>query len=142
MAPELQRRRARELALKAVYALAISEGEPQDIRDSLIRDDTLAPRHIQYAKVLFSRVQEETDWAESVIQKLAENWALQRIARIDRCILQLALVELKTVPDVPEKVVINEAIELAKKYSTAESAAFVNGILDRFVKTMLERPIK
>jgi len=65
---------------------------------------------------------------------LALNWRLERIAVIDQIVLRMAMTELRTMPDVPAKVVLNEAIELVKQYSTAESSAFVNGILDSFLK--------
>ncbi|MCA1664939.1 MAG: transcription antitermination factor NusB, partial [Myxococcales bacterium] len=61
----------------------------------------------------------------------SKNWRLERMARVDRNLLRLALYELKHVDDVPAKVAINEAIEIAKRYGTNESSAFVNGILDR-----------
>ena len=72
--------------------------------------------------------------ADEYIAGLAENWHLERIAAIDRNILRMAITELEMIPDTPVKVVLNEAIELAKKFSTIESSKFVNGILDNFVK--------
>jgi len=62
---------------------------------------------------------------------VAKNWKLNRIAPVDRCILRLALFEMLEMDEVPPKVAINEAIDLAKKFSTEQSGAFVNGILDR-----------
>jgi N utilization substance protein B len=79
-------------------------------------------------------VWKQKDWADGIIAKLAENWDVERIAVIDRIILQMALVEMKSMPDIPIKVAINEAIELGKKFSTRQSSAFINGILDRYVK--------
>ena len=140
MAAETQRRKARELALKAIYAKAISDQDTSDVSESVIRDETISARNLDYARALFANALEHREWAEEIIGQLAEHWRLERIARIDRSILLLALVELKTMPDVPEKVVINEAIELAKTYSGADSAGFINGILDRHVKGAPERP--
>ena len=140
MPAETQRRRARELALKALYALAMGGGEIEEIQQRVIVDDGLGARHIEFARSLFELAHRHAAWADETIASLAENWDLNRIARIDRTILTMAMVELREMPDVPEKVVLNEAIELAKKYSTEDSAAFINGILDRFVKNMPERP--
>jgi len=92
----------------------------------------LSEKHIAFASELLAQVTEHRDWAEQQITDLAENWRLERIAAIDRIILIIALVELKERPDVPMKVAINEAIELAKEYSTGESSRFINGILDRY----------
>ena len=66
-----------------------------------------------------------------MISSVAENWRLDRMAAIDRNILRLGVFEMRFCPDVPDKVAINEALELAKRYSTAQSSRFVNGILDR-----------
>jgi N utilization substance protein B len=68
---------------------------------------------------------------DALIGKASRNWRLERMARVDRNLLRLAVYELKYCSDVPAKVAINEAIEIAKRYGTAESPAFVNGILDR-----------
>jgi N utilization substance protein B len=71
---------------------------------------------------------------DATIRAAADRWKLERIAAIDRAILRLAVFEILESPDVPPKVAINEAIELAKRYSTAQSGAFVNGILDRVMR--------
>ena len=71
---------------------------------------------------------------DSAIQKAAEHWVLERMAAVDRNILRLAAYELLYRKDIPSAVTINEAIEIAKKYSTIESASFINGILDRIAK--------
>jgi len=84
----------------------------------------------------FLLVRKYKDWADRVIGELAEHWKVERIALIDRILLRMALVELREMPDTPVKVAINEAIELAKKYSTGESSSFINGILDRYAKNM------
>lgn len=71
---------------------------------------------------------------DALLQKVAEKWTLTRMATIDRNILRSATYELLYRRDIPEAVTINEALEIAKKYSTAESAAFINGILDKIAK--------
>jgi N utilization substance protein B len=76
-----------------------------------------------------------------LIVKHAENWRLERMAILDRAILRLAMHELRS-SDTPPKVVINEAVDLAKKFSSAESGAFVNGILDAFRKTLVDGEAK
>jgi N utilization substance protein B len=76
---------------------------------------------------------------DEILQKYLKNWKLSRISKIEHTIFILAIYELKYQPDVPGKVVINEAIELGKKYSTKESAGFINGILDSVFKQELKR---
>ena len=76
---------------------------------------------------------------EEILVKYLKNWKLSRISKIEHTIFMLAIYELKFTPDVPAKVVINEAIELGKKYSTKESSSFINGILDSVMKQELNR---
>lgn len=127
---------ARELVLKALYAHHMGGDAPNDAFSSVIVDGEETPpeESLSYARGLFKLVLEHQDWADEHIRSLADNWVLERIATIDRYILQMAMVELEHLPDVPIKVVINEAIELAKAYSSPQSSAFVNGILDSFAK--------
>lgn len=133
------RRRARELVLKALYAEDVGEGDHEEIKNVIICDETLSENAVRFGRNLFTLLAEHRKWADQVIASLAENWDINRIARIDRAIMQMALVELSQMPDVPVKVVLDEAIELAKTYSTSESASFINGILDRYVQEMLEK---
>lgn len=134
------RHRARELVLQALYALSVTEDQNDETVGAIIKDDTLSDKALGFARALYDTVRRNRDWADSTIQSLAENWRLERLAQIDRSILQMALVEMKESPDVPFKAVINEALELAKTFSTADSAAFINGILDSFVKRMTDSP--
>ena len=76
---------------------------------------------------------------EDILVKYLKNWKLSRISKIEHTIFMLAIYELKYTPEVPAKVVINEAIELGKKYSTKESSSFINGILDSVMKQELGR---
>lgn len=134
---ESPRRRARELVLKALYAESVGQGDRDEITRVIIADESLSDNALEFGRKLYSLLGEHRAWADETIASLAENWDIKRMARIDRGIMEMALVELREMPDIPVKVSLNEAIELAKKYSTGESAAFINGILDRFVKERL-----
>jgi N utilization substance protein B len=79
-----------------------------------------------------------SDEADKIIAKVAENWHLSRMAAIDRNVLRLGTVELMFIEDIPEKVAINEAIEIAKRFSTENSGRFVNGILDKVARLKRE----
>jgi N utilization substance protein B len=127
------RRRARELVLKRLYAAEVDEIEPDDIIERIVDEDSLSKKNIEFARNFFLLVRKQKDWADGVISSLADNWEVERIATIDRLILRMALVEMTETPDIPIGVAINEAIELAKKYSTGESYSFINGILDKYV---------
>ena len=128
------RSHARELVLKGLYALEVSGASPDEILSSVIVDDDLDAQSLEFARHLFEQTHLNRAWANEIISRLAHNWRLERIATIDQIVLRMAMTELKVMPDVPVKVVLNEAIELVKRYSTADSPSFVNGILDSFVK--------
>ncbi|MFQ6007975.1 MAG: transcription antitermination factor NusB [Candidatus Zixiibacteriota bacterium] len=131
---EPPRRKARELVLQALYASDCSETSPEEIFSSVIKDEKLSDKNLEFSRSLYNLVQENAAWADEQISRLAEHWDVNRIAVIDRDIIRMAMVELARMPETPFKVVLNEAIELARKFSTSESPAFVNGILDAYVK--------
>ena len=88
----------------------------------------------EFAKEIISNISQNNKFIEETIEKTANNWSLNRMAAIDRCILKIAVSEFFYFPLIPLKATINEAIELAKKYSTDRSYEFVNGILDKISK--------
>ena len=137
------RRRAREFALQILYQMDVQEQLADEQAIGLFwRNFATAAEaegaiaadlgEIQpFAEKLVRGVREHVAELDAQIQGASKNWRLERMARVDRNLLRLALYELKYVTDVPAKVAINEAIEIAKRYGTNESSAFVNGILDR-----------
>lgn len=96
--------------------------------DGGIRPATADRALIDELVVGVAKHREELD---AIVQELSRNWRLERMALVERNVIRLALYELKYVPSVPTNVVLNEAVELAKRFGTAEGAAFVNGLLDR-----------
>ena len=134
MTAENSRRKAREVVLQALYALECGEVEADSTFSNILSETDLAPKSLEYAQFLYPLVRAEMSWADQQISRLARNWKLERIATIDRCILRMAMVEITKSPTVPVRAVLNEAIELAKTFSTPASASFVNGILDSFAR--------
>ncbi len=130
------RHRARELVLKSLYALDCGTADPEKSFNEISADVKLPERQLKFARDLFDICKEQVHWADKQIGLLAKNWRIERINYIDRNILRMAIIELQFMPDSPTKVVINEAIELAKTFSTHESSGFVNGILDTFSKSL------
>lgn len=131
---ESPRRTAREAAFKSLYACETSGLEPAELTEGIVSEEKLEDAQDTFARELIAGTWQHRHWADEQIGALAVNWKIERIAVLDRTILRMALFELVYRADVPPKVAINEAIELAKKYSTAESSSFINGILDRFHK--------
>lgn len=99
----------------------------------------LAPESQAYVASLVTGILKHHDELDAILVKYLKNWKLSRISKIEHTIFVLAIYELKYCPETPGKVVINEAIELGKKYSTKESAGFLNGILDNVFKQELGR---
>jgi len=129
------RHRAREAALRLLYQLELTG----DATDSALRTywSELPPKLANgrtYAEVLVTTVRSRTDEIDALIDAAASNWQLSRIARIDLCILRIAVAEMILSADVPVEVVIDEAVELARAYSDAEAPAFINGVLDRVAR--------
>jgi N utilization substance protein B len=133
------RSRARELALQALYALEMGINGSDQLLEDLSAEAPLDDGALEYARGLVAKTREKAEVTDARISELADNWKLERIALIDHLILRMAMTELSEMVDVPVKVVLNEAIELAKKYSTASSSGFVNGLLDAFVKNSPDR---
>ena len=131
-----RRTRARRLALEALYQTDLLG--PDVVEESLDSPTVRSGSETQeFARGLVRGVMERRDDIDRRIQEVAENWDLGRMATVDRNVLRLGTYELVYRDDIPPKVTINEAVELAKLYSTAESGPFVNGILDR-IKSGLE----
>ncbi|HEX9792658.1 MAG TPA: transcription antitermination factor NusB [Planctomycetota bacterium] len=139
MRPPVRRRtRARELALQFLYTLELQGDAGIEELDAFVDHHTARgpdkKGHSEvgdYAKHLVRGVRSELALLNRWIGQIAENWRIERMAHIDRNVLRLAIFELLHERDVPFKVVINEAIDIAKRYSTQQSGSFVNGILDR-----------
>ena len=126
-----KRTQARELVLWALYLVDIRGAESKDQVPELFRSQTDDPDVLAFARELFDGCLRNRDELDGKIAEVAENWQIHRMAVIDRNVLRLGAYELMFLKDIPPKVSINEAIDLAKRYSTAESGAFVNGILDK-----------
>lgn len=127
-----RRTRSREIALQVLYQAEQNTGLPAvEIRKFVERRLLADKKLVGFADALINGVQTHKTRIDALISEVAENWRLDRMAAIDRNILRLGAFELLYCPEVPPKVAINEALELAKRYSTAQSSRFVNGILDR-----------
>ncbi len=131
---EGKRRKAREVALQALYAVEVGEIELTLILNYLFGNNDLGEETRSFVTDLTIETFSHQEEIDALIGKMARHWELRRIATVDRNILRLAICEILRFPDIPVKVSINEAIELAKKYSTVESGRFVNGILDSVAK--------
>lgn len=131
-----QRTISRELALQTLYQLNfhpdVTSAQSSNVTD-LFPERRSGAKIIEYAKELVDGYFKHRHQIDDIIRQCATNWKFERIALVDRIILQLATYELVFRDDIPPAVGINEAIELAKKYSDINSGSFVNGVLDKIV---------
>jgi N utilization substance protein B len=129
-----KRRVARELALKFLYQ---SEFNPDDLEAQMAqfceRSSTQA-EIIEFMKTLVEKVFAQTEEINAMLKKFSDHWTLERMSMVDRNILRLGICELMFEASTPPKVVINEAVEIAKKFGTEDSPDFINGILDKVFK--------
>lgn len=126
----INRRTLREAVLKAVYAFILSNDDAAHVIATQIKPEAKEKEDLQFAEKLFLATARHGQDYDAYIDSRIQNWELSRIALVDKIVLRMAIAELLTFDDIPTKVTINEAIEIAKKYSTAKSGKFVNGVLD------------
>ena len=125
---------ARRAAIQMLYQIDLTNQSPCEVMESFWKTFTVSQKVKTFADYLVQETWKRKEEIDSVIGKIALNWNLKRMAVVDRNILRLASCEILYIDDIPSKVSINEAIELAKHFSDIESAKFVNGILDKVSK--------
>lgn len=133
-----KRTKARELAMQALYQLDVQGDDLLDGLNSFFRENDpdleVQGLALKWTKGTWANLAE----CDEFIRQSAIKWEVSRLSPVDRSILRLAVYQLKHCSDIPCKVVINEAIELAKKFSTVHSASFVNGVLDAVLRKSKE----
>lgn len=121
--------------MQMLFQWDMSAQEPVKLESKFWRAAKATASTRAFANRLFEGAVKDTAAIDELIVKQAENWRLERLAVIDRAILRLAIYELRTA-DTPPKVILNEAVDLAKKFSSEEAGSFVNGILDAVLKAL------
>lgn len=131
-----KRTRARELAIQALYQLDVQGDEALKHLEGFFRensdDDSVVGLALNWTRGTWQRLLR----CDELIGNAAIRWKLSRLTQVDRSILRLSVYQMEFCPEIPPKVTINEAIELAKKFSAEQSPAFVNGVLDAVMKNL------
>lgn len=128
------RRKARELALQMLFQHDISGNRPEQIIDTFEELQKSKPNTRDFAMKIFRGTVDHVSEIDEMIQNQAENWRLSRMAAVDRNIIRMSVYEFLHETDTPKLVIIDEAIEIAKKFGTQKSGQFINGILDGILK--------
>ena len=135
MSGKLSRSQARCEAFKIIFELNQHKDDIDFLFDNLINELPASADSMPYIKnVVMGVLNNEDELSEIISRNLASKWKIERISKVARAVLMLAVYEIKYVDDVPSKVAINEAVELAKNYDEPDSSSFVNGVLASVIK--------
>ncbi len=135
------RRKARELALQMLFQQDLNKVAAEEVVELFWEIHPADPENREFAELLFKATHENRSHIDELIRRHAQHWRLERMAAVDRSVLRLAVSEF-LYTETPHVVVIDEAVEIARRFSTAESSQFVNGILDAIREEMEDRPVK
>ncbi|MGE5893771.1 MAG: transcription antitermination factor NusB [bacterium] len=130
----MKRRQAREFALQLLFQYDFTQSDTEDLIREFWKDKKAANAVQEFANDLLRGTVHHLGDIDACIKETAEHWVLGRMPIVDRNILRFACYELLYRSDIPPIVTINEAIEIAKKYSSSESSSFINGVLDKIAK--------
>ena len=131
------RRKSREMALQMLFQADMGKQSAEQVRRTFWAEHGAASHHVRgFADDLFRVAMERAGDIDGLIEKHAEHWRMERMAVVDRNLLRAAVAELLGYPETPRAVVINEALEIARKFSSPESVQFLNGVLDSVGKEL------
>jgi len=136
------RRKGREAALRILYFMDVSNvSGTQAIRSywGYLSHDDAAADDVEFANQLVRAYADDKDDIDEIIRSSSHHWRIERMPVVDRNVLRVAVVELREMTDIPKRVTLNEAVELAKRFGSEGSGSFVNGVLDR-IATELGKP--
>ena len=136
------RRESRELALQALYQIDLLGGDETDARSLALFWEHFEPggdaEVVAFARELVEGVRAHRERIDTLIAASAEHWRLPRLSRVDLSVLRLATFELVGRPEIPHSVTLNEAVEIARRFGSEESPAFVNGVLDHIARQLAD----
>jgi N utilization substance protein B len=131
------RRKSRELALQMLFQADLGQQAADNVRQTFWKGRGDVEREVQgFADDIFRIAQDRSEDIDKLIKAHAANWRIDRMAAVDRNVLRAAVAEMLGYPTTPRAIVINEAIEIARKFSAPESAQFINGVLDSIGKEL------
>ncbi len=135
------RRKSRELVLQMLFQADMGKQTADEVRRTFWAERSNVDREVRgFAEDLFRLAIERAEEIDRIIESHAQHWRMDRMAAVDRNILREAVAEFLGYPDTPRPVVMNEAIEIARKYSSSESLQFINGVLDSIGRGLGEKP--
>lgn len=133
----MNRKKSREVAMKIQFQMSINKEEIEAAIEGYIEnmEENMNDVDLQYVRKVLNGVNENMEQIDKCIEKYLINWKMSRLSKINLAILRICTYEVLFEEDIPDKVSINEAIELSKKYSEENSFTFINGVLDKIIKS-------
>lgn len=134
----MSRKLSREKAMELIFSTMLTKESYDEAIETFVDnyEGNIKDIDLSYITEVLKGVEENKDSIDELIKANLQKWSIDRISKVNLAILRLALYEMKYLSDVPEKVAINEALEITKKYSDEKSVSFINGILDKIYKNM------
>ncbi len=134
----MNRKRSREIAMELLFGMTLSKNTLEETIENFLEDYEMKLNTIdlEYIKKILEDIEKNKETIDKKIEDALTNWKIDRISKVNLSILRLAIGEMLYIEDVPEKVAINEAIEMTKKYSDEKSVSFINGVLDKAFKSL------
>ncbi|MGL5416944.1 MAG: transcription antitermination factor NusB [Clostridium sp.] len=131
----MSRKLSREKAMELVFSMMLSGDNHVEAVETFVDnyEDNIEELELDYIKEVLKGVEENKTYIDELLEKNLQNWKLNRISKVNLAILRLATYEMKFRDDVPDRVALNEALDLTKKYSDYKSKTFVNGVLDKIL---------
>ncbi len=137
MSKTATRRKSRELTLQMLFQLDMGRQDPEQVRQTFWSERKDLEESVrEFADELFGIATGRCEEVDQIIERNAEHWKLERMAAVDRNLLRTSVAELLGFPKTPRPVVINEALEIARRFSTPESVQFINGVLDSVAREL------
>jgi len=136
----LTRRDAREAAFVALFQMDVGRASAESAIETALRGRRIGEKNLEYLRSAVLGARKHRESIDKTVSRLAIGWSLDRMSAVDRNLLRLAVYEILHLDDVPVNVSINEAVALAKKFGGDESGKFVNGILGRLARELVENP--
>lgn len=133
-----KRRKGRELLVQALYAAEVSNGSLQDCIDDQLERRNASAETANFVRPLGDRISVHKAKIDSVLNSVLKNWDPNRIGKVEKAIMRLCLAEVLYSEDVPAKVALNEALEVARLFVDDSAVAFLNGVLDKAIKNMVK----
>jgi len=137
-----QRRKAREVALQVLYELDVLNIDAKEAITLFWNNFQATEDSKKFSTLLIEGAWDNREQIDNLIRSCSEHWSLERMSRVDRNILRMAVYELLYCPNIPPKVTLNEAIDLGKMYGSENSGSFINGILDAVYLTLYRETMK